>query len=69
MSVSLRISCCYHRVDSINGTAKESEDYVKVREIIEFKENEEEKQVRIIFTYIIAVLTRLCPCIPVLFRS
>jgi len=39
-------------VDSINGTAKESEDYVKVKEIIEFKENEEEKQVRNLHKYI-----------------
>jgi len=32
-------------VDSINGTAKEGEDFVKVKEIVEFKENEEEKEV------------------------
>lgn len=35
----------YYRVDSINGTAKEGEDYVKVKEIVVFKENEEEKEV------------------------
>lgn len=35
----------HYRVDSINGTAKEGEDYVKVREIVVFKENEEEKEV------------------------
>jgi len=34
-------------VDSINGTAKEGEDYVKVKEIVEFKENEEEIEVYI----------------------
>lgn len=33
-------------MDSINGTAKELEDYVKVKEIVEFEEKEEEKQVR-----------------------
>jgi len=33
-------------VDSINGSAKEGDDYVKVKEIVEFQENEEEKQVR-----------------------
>lgn len=32
-------------MDSINGTAKEGEDFVKVKEIVEFKENEEEKEV------------------------
>lgn len=32
-------------MDSINGTAKEGQDYVKVKEIVEFKENEEEKEV------------------------
>lgn len=34
-------------MDSINGTAKEGEDYVKVKEIVEFKENEEEIEVYI----------------------
>ncbi|KAE9524627.1 hypothetical protein AGLY_014677 [Aphis glycines] len=33
------------RVDSINGTAKEGEDFVKVKEVVEFKENEEEKEI------------------------
>lgn len=33
-------------MDSINGSAKEGDDYVKVKEIVEFQENEEEKQVR-----------------------
>lgn len=32
-------------MDSINGTAKEGQDYVKVKEVVEFKENEEEKEV------------------------
>ncbi|XP_025412592.1 sodium/calcium exchanger 3 [Sipha flava] len=33
------------RIESINGTAKEGEDYVKVKEIVEFQENEEEKDI------------------------
>lgn len=37
-----------YRIESINGTAKEGEDYIKVKEIVEFQENEEEKDVRII---------------------
>lgn len=34
-----------YRVESINGTAKAGEDFVKIKEIIEFNENEEEKEV------------------------
>lgn len=39
-----------HRVESINGTAKEGEDFVKVKEIVEFNENEEEKDVYTIYS-------------------
>lgn len=39
-------------MDSINGTAKEGQDYVKVKEIIEFQENEEEKEVNNGFVFI-----------------
>lgn len=39
-----------YRVESINGTAKEGEDFVKVKEIIEFNENEEEKDVYTIYS-------------------
>ncbi|XP_050432322.1 sodium/calcium exchanger 1 [Adelges cooleyi] len=35
------------RVDSINGTAKEGEDYDKVKEIVRFEEDEEEKQINV----------------------
>jgi len=41
-----------YRVDSINGTAKEGEDFVKVKEIVEFKENEEEKEVHKYYRFI-----------------
>lgn len=38
-----------YRVDSINGTAKEGEDYKKVQELVEFEENEDEKKVKWIY--------------------
>lgn len=38
-------------MDSINGTAKEGQDYVKVKEVVEFKENEEEKEVPILIQW------------------
>ncbi|XP_050540521.1 sodium/calcium exchanger 3-like isoform X2 [Daktulosphaira vitifoliae] len=36
---------CTVRIHSLDGTAKEGEDYIKVNEIINFKENEEKKQI------------------------
>ena len=42
----LNIFLQHFRVDSLDGTAQQGEDYYPVREIITFKPNESEKKVR-----------------------